>query len=133
MDGYMHMFRKSAETFDGIIAYAWVDANSKDMQTRMKELGLSPGKLPGIAFNTRDNLHFTFPEDVPLNTESISLFVQSYLDKSLSPDMGNNKVPISVLDDKFVGVKKIQYDNFVDLALHTELDVSVLFYDSRST
>ena len=54
-------------------------------EDQMKSLGLYGGKerLPSIAFNTRDRTQVPFPEELPINKDTILQFIANFISGKL--------------------------------------------------
>mmetsp|Transcript_36873 Transcript_36873/g.73380 ORF Transcript_36873/g.73380 Transcript_36873/m.73380 type:complete len:717 (+) Transcript_36873:43-2193(+) len=80
-------YRLAAREHQHRILFVYLDGNLHGDQ--MKSLGLYGGKerLPSIAFNTRDGAQVPFPEELPINKDTILQFCADYISGKLrSPD-----------------------------------------------
>lgn len=79
--------RYAAKEHIGRIVMVYLDGNLYEDQ--MRSLGLYGGKerLPGMAFNTRDRSQVPFPEELPLNKDTILQFCADFISGKLhSPE-----------------------------------------------
>lgn len=80
-------FRLAAKEHQHRILFVYL--NGVEHQDQMKSLGLYGGKerLPSLAFNTRDGSQVPFPEELPVNKDTILQFCADYISGKLrSPD-----------------------------------------------
>ena len=76
--------RQVAKEYKNSILFVYLDGILHEDQ--MKSLGLYGGKerLPSIAFNTRDGKQITFPEELPINKDTLVQFCSEYLSGKLN-------------------------------------------------
>jgi hypothetical protein len=60
-DGYFHILKRVADTYDEGIRYAWIDVSKPYNLSRMAELGLKSEILPSFYLNLFDSRQITFP------------------------------------------------------------------------
>jgi len=89
-----------------------------------KNFGLS-GNTPGIVAEDRENsLNYVFPEDKPINYESLKAHLQGFLDGTLQPTFKSEEIPAT--NDG--PVKVLVGKNFDELVIKNNKDVFVEFY-----
>ena len=76
-------FRVVAKEHHEKILFVYLDG--VEHQDRMKSLGLYGGKerLPSVAFNTREGIQLPFPEELPVNRDSLLRFCAEFLSGKL--------------------------------------------------
>ena len=79
-------FRKTAKEFKDKLSFVYLDGSLHEDQMRL--LGLYGGKerLPSIAFNTRDGAQIPFPEELPINKDTLTQYCADYLSGKLKTD-----------------------------------------------
>jgi len=79
-------FRKTAKEFKDKLSFVYLDGNLHEDQMRL--LGLYGGKerLPSIAFNTRDGAQVAFPEELPINKDTLTQYCADYLSGKLKTE-----------------------------------------------
>eukprot|EP01036_Dinobryon_divergens_P028294 gene28294-37225_t len=80
-------FKAAAKEHVERIAFVYLDGNL--FEDKMRSLGLYGGKerLPSIAFNTRDNAQIPFPEELPINKDTLLQFCADFISGKLrSPE-----------------------------------------------
>jgi thiol-disulfide isomerase/thioredoxin len=81
-------FRIVAKEHQQRIVCGYLDGNL--YEDHMKLLGLMGGKerLPSLAFNTRDGKKIPFPEDLPVNADTLNQFIADFLTGKLNTKKG---------------------------------------------
>ena len=76
-------FREAAKEHVHRVLFVYLDGTMYEDQ--MKSLGLYGGKerLPSLAFNTRDRSQVPFPEELPINRDTILQFIANFLSGKL--------------------------------------------------
>lgn len=80
-------FKLAAKEHVDRIAFVYLDGNLHE--DKMRSLGLFGGKerLPLLAFNTRDRVQVPFPEELPINKDTLLQFCADFVSGKLrSPD-----------------------------------------------
>jgi hypothetical protein len=80
-------FKAAAKEHIDRIAFVYLDGAL--YEDKMRSLGLYGGKerLPSMAFNTRDSSQIPFPEELPINTDTILQFCANFISGKLrSPE-----------------------------------------------
>lgn len=80
-------FKAAAKEHVERIAFVYLDGNL--FEDKMRSLGLYGGKerLPSIAFNTRDHAQIPFPEELPINKDTLLQFCADFISGKLrSPE-----------------------------------------------
>ena len=80
-------FKAAAKEHTDRIAFVYLDGNL--FEDKMRSLGLFGGKerLPSLAFNTRDGAQIPFPEELPINRDTLLQFCADFVSGKLrSPD-----------------------------------------------
>eukprot|EP01034_Spumella_vulgaris_P021743 gene21743-27797_t len=76
-------FRLAAQEHIGRLLFVYLDGTK--YQDQMRSLGLYGGKerLPSLAFNTRDGSQIPFPEELPINKDTILQFCADFVNGKL--------------------------------------------------
>lgn len=76
-------FRKVAKEHSDKFSFVYLDGNLHEDQ--MRSLGLYGGKerLPSLAFNTREGLQVPFPEELPINADTLLQFCADFISGKL--------------------------------------------------
>ena len=76
-------FRVVAKEHSDRIAFVYADGTKHEDQ--MKSLGLYGGKerLPSLSFNTRENLQIPFPEELPINRDTLLQYCADFISGKL--------------------------------------------------
>lgn len=79
-------FRQTAKEFKDKLSFVYLDGNLHEDQMRL--LGLYGGKerLPSIAFNTRDGSQIPFPEELPINKDTLTQYCADFLTGKLKTE-----------------------------------------------
>ncbi|OMJ91361.1 hypothetical protein SteCoe_6157 [Stentor coeruleus] len=125
---YIEEYKKSARKFEGKIRYSWLDASKPENLEKRRRLGLVTEILPGIAFNSRNQIAYSFPEGMEFIEKNIDNFVQGYIDgKKLNlPTIYTPK------DINLLSCKSLKYDDFEDMVYEEGIDVVVFLYTSHN-
>lgn len=77
-------FLLTAKEYKDNIAFVYLDGNKHANQ--MRSLGLFGGieRLPSLAFNTKTNSHLPFPEDLPINFDTLNQFCSDFINGKLN-------------------------------------------------
>lgn len=125
---YIEEYKKSARKFEGKVRYSWLDASKPDYIEKRRRLGLVTEILPSLAFNSRNQISYPFPEGMEFNEKNIDNFVQGYIDgkKSNLPTFYTPK------DINLSSCKSLKYDDFEDLVYEKGTDVVIFLYTSHN-
>lgn len=76
-------FKEVAKEYSDKVNFVYVDGIAN--QDKMKSLGLYGGesRLPSLAFNTRENRKVPFPEELPINFDTINQYCAEFLSGKL--------------------------------------------------
>lgn len=87
-------------------------------------LGLHGGaaRLPSLAFNSKNNLQITFPEELPINKETLVLFCSNYITGKLKSDVDTKEMSKKILQS----IQPISQKNQIKRKNKSVLDVPMV-------
>ena len=122
---YFFRFTESAKTFKGQVLFIYIDTDVEDNGRVMEFFGLKAADAPTIRLiKLEGDMTKYVPENKDLTQESITSFVQAFLDGKLKPFLMSAEIPE---DWDKNPVKILVGKNFKEVAMSTEKNVLVEF------
>lgn len=125
VDGQMEEFTGKVKDLakDTKAKMNWVYIDWAKYAKHSERLGLSGTKVPALAIE-HDGAHFAFDEATDLTTESVSTWVNAYLDGKVDPTIKSEEIP----ESNDGPVKVVVAKQFDELVMDKSKDVLMEFY-----
>jgi protein disulfide-isomerase A1 len=112
-----------AEKYRGAISFATIDA--KAFGAHAGNLNLKADIFPAFAIqDTVNNKKFPLDQDTKITHDSISIFVQNYVDGKVEPSIKSEPIPVTQEGPVYTVVAK----NYDEIVLNNDKDVLIEFY-----
>jgi protein disulfide-isomerase A1 len=112
-----------AEKYRGVISFATIDA--KAFGAHAGNLNLKADIFPAFAIqDTVNNKKFPLDQETKITHDSISTFVQNYVDGKVEPSIKSEPIPVTQEGPVYTVVAK----NYDEIVLNNDKDVLIEFY-----